>query len=57
LAPENAMVPAAFWSRKMTLALPLEWVMVPESVMLPAPAARSSMSTARAVAVVVIEPP
>ena len=51
LAPENAIVPAAFWSRKMTFALPLDCVIVPDSVMFPAPAARSWMSTARAVPV------
>ena len=56
LAPENAIVPAALPSRKITLALPVECVIVPESVMLPAPAARSWMSTARAVPVDVIVP-
>ena len=56
LAPENVIVPAALSSRKMTLALPLECVIVPDSVMLPAPAARSWMSTARAAPVDVIVP-
>ena len=47
--PENRIVPPALSSRKMALVLPLARVMVPESVMFPAPAARSWMSTARAV--------
>src|SRR5262245_36467446 len=56
LAPENVYVPAALPSRKMTFALPLECVIVPDRKMLPAPAVRSWMSTARAVPVEVIVP-